>query len=67
MSLRAGYRYEQSLTVQFSERPDAKEATAAFLEKRKPVCVGLLALSIGRIGYTDGIVLCRLGPRKRPH
>ena len=37
MSLRDGYRYEQNLTVQLSEHPDAKEATAAFLEKRKPV------------------------------
>lgn len=37
MSLRDGYRYEQNLTVQLSEHPDAKEAAAAFLEKRKPV------------------------------
>jgi enoyl-CoA hydratase/carnithine racemase len=26
-----------NLTVHLSEHPDAKEATAAFLEKRKPV------------------------------
>jgi len=37
MSLRDGYRHEQDLTAQLSEHPDAKEAAAAFLEKRKPV------------------------------
>ena len=37
MSLRDGYRHEQNLTAQLSEHPDAKEAAAAFLEKRKPV------------------------------
>jgi hypothetical protein len=37
MSLRDGYRFEQNLTVQLSEHPDAKKATAAFLQKRKLV------------------------------
>ena len=37
MSLRDGYRYEQYMTAEVGEHPDAKEATAAFLEKRKPV------------------------------
>lgn len=37
MGLRDGYRYEQDLTAQLAEHPDAKEAAAAFLEKRKPV------------------------------
>ena len=37
MSLRDGYRHEQDLTAQLSEHPDAKEAAAAFFEKRKPV------------------------------
>ena len=37
MGLRDGYRYEQDLTTQLAEHPDAKEAAAAFLEKRKPV------------------------------
>jgi enoyl-CoA hydratase len=37
MSLRDGYRYEQYMTAEVAEHPDAKEATAAFLEKRKPV------------------------------
>jgi len=37
MSLRDGYRHEQSLTAQLAEHPDAKEAAAAFLEKRRPV------------------------------
>jgi enoyl-CoA hydratase/carnithine racemase len=37
MSLRDGYRYEQSLTSQLAEHPDSREAAAAFLEKRKPV------------------------------
>jgi enoyl-CoA hydratase len=36
MSLRDGYRYEQSLTAQLADHPDSKEAAAAFLEKRKP-------------------------------
>lgn len=37
MSLRDGYRYEQNLTAELAEHPDAKEAAAAFLEKRTPV------------------------------
>ena len=37
MDLRDGYRFEQNLTVQLSEHPDAKKATAAFLQKRKLV------------------------------
>lgn len=36
MSLRDGYRYEQYMTSELSGHPDAKEAAAAFLEKRKP-------------------------------
>ena len=35
MSLRDGYRYEQSMTSQLAEHPHSKEAGAAFLEKRK--------------------------------
>jgi len=35
MSLRDGYRFEQNMTVQLSAHPDAKEAMAAFREKRK--------------------------------
>ena len=35
MSLRDGYRYEQSMTSQLAEHPHSKEAAAAFLEKRK--------------------------------
>jgi hypothetical protein len=38
MSLRDGYRHEQNLTAQLAGHPDAKEAAAAFVEKRKPVC-----------------------------
>lgn len=37
MSLRDGYRYEQDMTAQLAGHADAKEAAAAFLEKRKPV------------------------------
>ena len=37
MSLRDGYRYEQYMTAEIAEHPDAKEAATAFLEKRKPV------------------------------
>jgi hypothetical protein len=35
MSLRDGYRHEQDLTAQLSEHPEAKEAAAAFRQKRK--------------------------------
>jgi enoyl-CoA hydratase len=36
LSLRDGYRHEQKMTAQLALHPDAREATAAFLEKRKP-------------------------------
>lgn len=36
LSLRDAYRYEQDLTVMMSNTEDAKEAQAAFVEKRKP-------------------------------
>jgi len=37
MTLRDGYRYEQSQTVILSATEDSKEAQRAFAEKRKPV------------------------------
>ena len=36
MSLRDGYRYEQTMTSQLAGHPDSSEAAAAFLEKRTP-------------------------------
>jgi enoyl-CoA hydratase len=36
MSLRDGYRYEQDMTAQIAKTEDAKEAQAAFREKRAP-------------------------------
>jgi enoyl-CoA hydratase/carnithine racemase len=36
MSLRDGYRYEQDMTAAIAKTEDAKEAQAAFREKRKP-------------------------------
>ncbi|ATE66429.1 enoyl-CoA hydratase-related protein [Rhizorhabdus dicambivorans] len=36
MELRQGYRHEQGATERMSGHPDAKEALAAFLEKRAP-------------------------------
>jgi enoyl-CoA hydratase/carnithine racemase len=36
MSLRDGYRYEQSMTTELGDHPDSVEARTAFLEKRKP-------------------------------
>ena len=40
MSLRDGYRYEQSNTVRLSKTEDSLEARTAMLEKRKPVFKG---------------------------
>lgn len=37
MDLKAGYAFEQDFTVKASGHPDAKEALAAFREKRDPV------------------------------
>jgi enoyl-CoA hydratase/carnithine racemase len=39
-SLRDGYRYEQDMTAQIGRTADAREAQAAFREKRAPVFVG---------------------------
>ena len=41
MSLRDGYRYEQDMTSAIGKTADAKEAQAAFREKRAPVFKGL--------------------------
>ena len=40
MSLRDGYRYEQDMTAAIGKTEDAKEAQAAFREKRAPVFAG---------------------------
>jgi enoyl-CoA hydratase len=40
LGLRDGYRYEQDLTVAMSKTDDAREAQAAFVEKRAPVFTG---------------------------
>lgn len=36
MELKLGYEYEQSLTCEFSDHPDSKEAVRAFFERREP-------------------------------
>lgn len=37
MSLRDGYRYEQTITAQLTKTADSREAMRAFIEKREPV------------------------------
>lgn len=40
ISLRDGYRCEQDMTAQIGKTDDAKQAQAAFREKRVPVFTG---------------------------
>jgi len=37
LSLRDGYRFEQSMTAEFANHPDSQEALAAFSQKRKAI------------------------------
>ena len=40
MSLRDGYRFEQTMTGELAKTKDSKEAMLAFVEKRAPVFTG---------------------------
>jgi enoyl-CoA hydratase/carnithine racemase len=40
LSLRDGYRYEQDMTAAIGKTEDAREAQAAFREKRAPIFKG---------------------------
>ena len=40
MPARESYRFEQNMTAELSKSADAREAIAAFMEKRPPVFTG---------------------------
>jgi enoyl-CoA hydratase/carnithine racemase len=51
MDLRSGYEFEQRYTVAMSGHPDAKEALAAFREKRDPSYLPLDLPGEGKVGF----------------
>jgi enoyl-CoA hydratase len=63
MDLKQGYEFEQSLSIALSDRPDAKEALAASIDRRAPIYTADLS---GAVEFFEREITTPNGHRKAP-